>query len=189
MVGSIFGFEFFVGWLSVAEPGPVLIRELLLGLIAVGLTVGWWEELWFRGYLLQNMRDGLGLGRAVAISLVLYGAIHMANPGASLLSGVLIALIGVIRVYGWISTGQLWLSMGMHAGWNFFQGPVFGYGVSGTSSDSLIRHELTGPSWITGGAFGPEAGLAVVPVLVAAFAAMWLWTRGRRRGSSTRHIS
>jgi membrane protease YdiL (CAAX protease family) len=181
MVAGILTTAWAAGWLQVQGVADLssALPGLLLGLVTTGLVVAYWEELFIRGYLLQNMADGLGLKWAVLISMAIYGLMHAANPNASLMSGALIALIGFLRAYGWLSTRQLWLSMGMHAGWNFFQGPVFGFGVSGEKSTSWIRHELTGPVWVTGGEFGPEAGLLCLPFLTAGLLAMWLWTRGR----------
>ncbi len=185
LVAGIFFLGSWAGWIRVLSTAwedasvSAAIAPLLLGLVTSGLVVAWWEELVFRGYLLQNMVEGLGLRWAVAVSVLLYGLVHMVNPGASLRSGALIALIGVLRIYGWLTTRQLWLSMGMHAGWNFFQGPVFGFGVSGDKSLSVVRHEVTGPPWIMGGDFGPEAGLICFPIVLLALAAVFLWTRGR----------
>jgi hypothetical protein len=69
--------------------------------------------------------------------------------------------------------------MGLHLGWNFFEGPVFGFPVSGTSSFRLIRHTVDGPTTLTGGQFGPEAGLIVIPALLFGAALLWAYTRGR----------
>ena len=182
MVGAVFLILMSLGWLDVTQVMSLDtsgVTQLLLGFVAVGLTVGWWEELAFRGMILQNMEEGLGLAWAIGISCVIYGVIHMINPNANWLSGLIIALIGYLRIFGYLRTRQLWLSMGMHAGWNFFQGPVFGFGVSGLKSKSLVQHELSGPDWFTGGVFGPEAGLLCVAVVLLALGAMWLWTRGR----------
>ena len=165
-----------------------LVGTLALQLLAVGITVGWWEELVFRGYWLQNLRDGLGYPVAVAISIALYGLLHMGNPNAGWLSGLMIALIGVVRIQAWAGSGRLWLGMGMHAGWTFAQGPLFGFGVSGHEGESLVRHTLDGPTWLTGGPFGPEASLLTIPVVFVALLAIHGWTRGRRfdpRVSST----
>lgn len=169
------------GWLELRgteAPSPALTAgRLLLLLFGVGVAVGWWEELVFRGYLLQNLRDGVGLSAAVALSCVVYGLVHLGNPSATPLSALLIALIGYSRIYGWLCTGRLWLSMGMHAGWNFFQGPVFGFPVSGRVSPALLSPEVRGPSWIGGGPFGPEAGLVVVPAVLLGLVAMGWWAR------------
>ena len=147
----------------------------LLGYFFVYVLVGWWEELFFRGYLWDNLKDGLGLGIAIVVSCVLYGVVHMVNPNANLLSGTIIVLFGFMRLYGLLSTRQLWLSMGMHMGWNFFQGTVFGFAASGYDAFHLVQHTTSGPSWLTGGDFGPEASLVTIPVVLLALGAMHLW--------------
>lgn len=170
------------------ELGPIAwaggFSSALVGLslwfFGIGIAVGWSEELGLRGYVLQNLRDGIGLFWAVVLSCIFYGAIHMANPNSTVLSGVLIAALGYLRVLGWLRTGQLWLSMGMHAGWDFLQGPVLGLSVSGMHTESLVRPTLSGPSWVTGGVFGPEAGIAMLPALGLGLVLMHLWTRRRR---------
>lgn len=67
----------------------------------------------------------------------------------------------------------------MHAGWNFFQGPIFGFQVSGVDNESLIRHSVIGSDWLTGGSFGPEAGIVVLPVVLLGLLVMYLWTAKR----------
>jgi membrane protease YdiL (CAAX protease family) len=146
----------------------------------IGFATGYSEELGFRGYILQNLSDGIGLMWAVVVSCIFYGIMHMTNPNSTLLSGVLIALFGFLRIFGLLRTGQLWLSIGMHAGWNFFQGPIFGFSVSGLDSEHLIDHTITGPDWMNGGTFGPEAGILVIPIVLFGLLAMFLWTLKRK---------
>lgn len=184
MVGIIFITLLYFGLLQVTEVGwtgggisPIF--GILLWLFGIGAAVGWSEELVFRGYLLQNLRDGIGIVWAVTIMCIFYGVGHMSNPNSTWLSGVLIAIIGFLRIFGWLRSGQLWLSMGMHAGWNFFQGPVFGFQVSGVDNESLMRHSVIGRDWISGGSFGPEAGIVVVPVILIGLLVMFLWTAKR----------
>jgi membrane protease YdiL (CAAX protease family) len=147
-------------------------------LLLLDVVVGWWEELVFRGYLLQNLIEGLGLAWAVGLSCVLYGLVHVANPNAGWLSTTIIILFGYLRIYGYLSSGRLWLSMGMHVGWNFFQGPVFGYAASGHETASLISQHPAGPAWLTGGAYGPEGSVITIPVVLLALAVM-RWRAGR----------
>ncbi len=156
------------------------MSKLVLWLFGIGLAVGWSEELAFRGYLLQNMRDGMGLFWAVLISCILYGLLHMSNPNSTVLSGLLIAGFGFLRIFGWLRTGQLWFSMGMHVGWNFFQGPLMGFPVSGMETESVITLTVTGPEWLTGGSFGPEAGLLILPVILVGLFFMYWWTVNRK---------
>ena len=122
----------------------------------------------------------MGLFWAVLISCLLYGLLHMSNPNSTLLSGLLIAFFGYLRIFGWLRTGQLWLSMGMHAGWDFFQGPLLGFTISGMKTQSIIKQTVSGEEWITGGSFGPEAGIIVLPVLILGLVLMYLWTWKRQ---------
>lgn len=126
------------------------------------------------------MKDGMGMFWAVLISCILYGLLHISNPNSTLLSGVLVAVFGCLRIFGWLRSGQLWLSMGMHAGWDFFQGSVLGFAVSGMNTESLIKQKASGPNWITGGSFGTEAGTVVIPIIMVGSVIMYLWTAKRQ---------
>jgi membrane protease YdiL (CAAX protease family) len=181
----MFAILFYAGMIEVTgigikKLGFSFVLWLILWFWGTGLAVGWSEELIFRGYLLQNLKEGIGLVWAVVLSCVFYGAVHMANPNSSLLSGILIAILGYVRIFGWLRTGQLWLSMGMHASWNFFQGPVFGFHVSGMKVHNLISHQATGPDWITGGVFGPEAGIVVLPAILLGLLGMYFYSTARK---------
>jgi hypothetical protein len=73
----------------------------------------------------------------------------------------------------------LWLPIGLHLGWNFFEGNIFGFPVSGLDTFRLIRHSINGPTWLTGGPFGPEAGLIILPAMALGIWLMIIFTRGR----------
>ena len=95
---------------------------------------------------------------------------------------------GVLLALAYAATRSLWLPIGLHFGWNFTEGGIFGAAVSGGLSDGLIRAPLAGPPLITGGAFGPEASLAALAVsLSASIALAWYvvhtgrWRRPRWR--------
>lgn len=152
----------------------------LLFLLIPNVIIGWWEELVFRGYLLQNMIEGMGRLWAVLASCVLYGLVHSMNPSASLLSSGIIVLFGFLRIYGYLATHQLWLSIGMHIGWNFFQGTIFGYAASGHETISLVEQTASGPIWLSGGEFGPEASVLIIPVIVLALVSMRYWAKATR---------
>jgi len=184
MIGTIFVVFLISGFLEIREiswvsNGIFAAFEILLWFLGIGLAIGWSEELVFRGYLLQNMKDGLGLSWSVLLSCALFGLLHMSNPNSTLFSGVLVTIFGFLYIFGWLRTGQLWLSMGMHAGWNFFQGPILGFTVSGMRTESLIKHAVSGPTWITGGSFGPEAGIVALPVIICGLVFIYLWTARR----------
>jgi uncharacterized protein len=128
------------------------------------------EEVIFRGILFRLLERGLGSWVALAISALTFGWFHIANPGASWVSSLAVALeAGITLAAAYMLTRNLWLCIGLHWGWNFFEGTVFGFNVSGNSSPVLVQSYTTGPSLWTGGEFGPEAGLITVALSCVLF--------------------
>jgi membrane protease YdiL (CAAX protease family) len=185
LMGVIYALESAIGWLQfetwawqVESVGTVL-RGLGVYLVVFILTaIG--EELISRGYQLQNLAEGVGLRWALFLSALLFAALHLANPGADAASFIGLVAAGYFLAYAWVRTRKLWLSIGLHLGWNFFEGVVFGFPVSGLGVFGLIEQHATGPALITGGDFGPEAGLVVLPVLALGAWLIRLYTDGRR---------
>jgi CAAX protease family protein len=164
----------FVKFMKVFSIGSLVI------LFIEHILVGYWEELVFRGYLFQNMIDGIGLKISIVISCLIYGLIHYMNPNAGVLSSLIIVLFGYLRIYGYLSTKMLWLSIGMHIGWNFFQGPIFGFGASGHQTATLIDQTSTSQDWLSGGAFGPEGSIFIIPIIFLALFIMRWYSKGRQ---------
>ncbi len=144
------------------------------GLLA--LATGILEETLFRGFLFRLSSVVVGTWGALIFTSILFGAAHAANPSATLGSSIAIALeAGVLLGGAYAVTGRLWLPIGLHAGWNFAEGSLFGMAVSGFSQQpALIAGQVSGPSVLTGGSFGPEASILAVLVCVAA-AVVLLW--------------
>jgi hypothetical protein len=185
ILGGIFVVEWGFGWLQFEGFAweSFTATNIIVGVgrwAIIFLLVGWYEELFSRGYVLQNLADGLNLPAAIFLSSVLFSAAHLSNPGASLASIVGILAAGYFLAYGYVRTRQLWLPIGLHIGWNFFEGPIFGFPVSGMVTYPLLMHAQAGPDLITGGAFGPEAGLIVVPALGMGCILIYQYTRERR---------
>ena len=143
-------------------------------------VVAWWEELVFRGYIFRNLVDGTNLIWATVISSLLFGLIHFTNPDATLLSTFMITLIAPQLIYAYLKTGQLWLPMGLHLGWNFFQASIFGFAASGNESPSLITQSPIGPDWLSGGAFGAEGSILILPFVLLSFFAIHYWVKKSR---------
>lgn len=169
-----FGFWPWFGWATVTFAG-------------VGLS----EELLTRGYLIKNVAEGLtwfdriepraSAGLAVVCSAGLFAAGHAANPNAGLASTVGIAVAAVMLAAGYVLTGELAVPIGLHTTWNLFQGPVFGFPVSGLDLGlSAVAVEQGGPALVTGGSFGPEAGLLGIAASLLGTGLVLLWVRGRR---------
>jgi len=145
--------------------------------LALYILVGWNEELLFRGYQLQTLASGLNLFWAVFISSAVFGVSHLLTPNATWVGVVGIFFAALFLAYSYVRTHQLWLSIGLHVGWNFFEGVVFGFPVSGSDIYSIIRHQVTGPELWTGGIYGPEAGLIILPGLVVGMVLVYAYTR------------
>ena len=180
----IFIIQWGLGWLTIEGWGwaagsfALTMLGVLLGLVGF-FAVGFYEELLFRGYYLQNLRDGSGLAIALFLSSAVFALAHLGNFSSSFASSIGIFAAGYFLAYGWIRTRALWLPIGLHIGWNFFQGPIFGFAVSGTPTPSIVAHSVEGPELLTGGGFGPEAGLIVLPLMALGSLFIWLYTRGR----------
>lgn len=178
MAGAVFFAMVIFGYINNIEVAAFgwLAASMVVGSLLIMMLVGYWEELVFRGYILQNMAEGMGLKAAIISSCLLYGLVHSANPNATVLSTAIIVLFGYLRIYGYLGTGQLWLSIGMHTGWNFFQATVFGFAASGhAEQQTLITHNPRAADWLSGGDFGPEASIVTVPVVLFALLVMRVW--------------
>jgi membrane protease YdiL (CAAX protease family) len=155
--------------------------------IAIASAVG--EEIVFRGVVYRRLEERLGTALALLISAAAFALVHAGNPGANWVSTLAIALeSGVLLALAYAATRSLWLPIGLHFGWNFTEGGIFGAAVSGGQYTGLIHAPLSGPPLITGGAFGPEASLAALVVSLSAGVALaWYvvhvgrWRRPRLR--------
>lgn len=149
-----------------------------------------YEELLIRGYLMKNIAEWLNhpkiskrtaLAATVIITSVLFGFLHLGNPNSSAISTINIILAGISLSLGILLNGELSLPIGLHISWNFFQGAVFGFPVSSvTTPSSLISFRQSGLKAITGGAFGPEAGLIGVAALITRSILTVFWFKKRK---------
>lgn len=156
VIGSIWllGGVAFEGW----SPAPDLSYAL-----GVAVMAGVVEELAIRGVVFLLIERALGSWWALGLSALLFGALHLMNPGAGVLTALAIALeAGVMLGAAFMATRHLWLPIGVHAGWNFTQGGVFGVSVSGNALGGLMMTRPVGPDWLSGGAFGAEASILAV---------------------------
>lgn len=137
-------------------------------ILAVGFAAGITEEIIARGLIFRLTEQWLGSWPALAVSAALFGAAHLANPHATLLAGAAIALeAGVMLAAVYMLTRRLWAAIGLHAGWNMTQGGLYGVPVSGGAMHGLFAERMSGPAWLTGGAFGAEASLPAVVICTA----------------------
>jgi uncharacterized protein len=188
MMGLIFILEWYLGWLKINSFAwnSASFQKVILPLgstFVLYIAVAWQEELLSRGYHLQNLEDGINTLWGVILSSLIFSLLHLLNPHASWTSVLGITLAGFFLCFAYLRTRQLWLPMGLHLGWNFFQGPVFGFPVSGTNTFVLINQTTSGPILLTGGLFGPEAGFILFPSLLIGTIVVYLYTQSRRQSN------
>ena len=144
---------------------PILF---ILGLFPFWLLQGGTEEVATRGWLLTRIAARTNLPLAIAISSSLFGILHMGNAGVTFLSVLNIILDGVLAGLLFIYTDSIWLVVAQHGTWNYVQGNLLGFQVSGTGADaSIFSFSMgSGPDWLTGGAFGAEGSIITTLVLL-----------------------
>lgn len=144
---------------------PILF---ILGLFPFWLLQGGTEEVATRGWLLTRIAARANLPLAIAISSSLFGFLHLGNSGVTFLSVLNIILDGVLAGLLFIYTDSIWLVVAQHGTWNYVQGNLLGFQVSGTGADASIFSFTmgSGPDWLTGGAFGAEGSIITTLVLL-----------------------
>jgi membrane protease YdiL (CAAX protease family) len=163
LISAVVGLLWLMGSYSVVgtHPAAPWVGPLLIGGLASAIA----EELMMRGVLFRIAEEGLGTWAALVLSALVFGLLHIGNPGATVWSSVAIAieaglLLGLIY-HLWRS---LPLCIGVHMGWNFVQGTVYGIPVSGAKSHGWLISARSGPDWLSGGSFGVEASVVAVGV-------------------------
>jgi len=150
------------------------------GPLAEMLFVGVFEELLFRAVIFRIAERALGSWPALMLSAVLFALAHLAE-GLSLLGLANTALAGLMLSAAFMATRRLWLCVAIHAAWNYTLGSIFSIAVSGHPAKGLVIGNLTGPDWLTGGAYGLEGSAATTLVMAGLF--VILWHRARVKGA------
>jgi hypothetical protein len=203
LVAAIFLIEWCLGWATVVATfrradadAPLALGLAAAALLFVGVSLR--EELDSRGYMLRNLAEALNGGplgpqgalvSAWLLSSLIFGLRHSWNPHATAVSTLFVVLGGLMLGLGCVLTGRLAIPVGFHIGWNFVQGSVFGFPVSGQPpSVAVVETVQAGPDLWTGGAFGPEGGLLGLGAwcVGAALICSWVrWRSGQLRLEST----
>jgi membrane protease YdiL (CAAX protease family) len=141
----------------------------MLAILPACILSGVLEEVVIRGVVFRILEQWLGSWIALGISAVIFGVLHLLNPGATLLNAAAISIeAGVLLAAAYMLTRRLWLCIGIHIAWNFTQGGIFSIAVSGNSTKGLLQARMVGPDWLTGGIFGAEASVVALAVCLAA---------------------
>ena len=168
-----------MGIMRIEGTNPV---SVMLPAISMAISSGFLEELLFRGALFRIVEEWLGSWVSVVVSSVVFGAVHLMNPTATLTGAIFISIeAGLLLAAAYMLTRRLWLGIGFHISWNYTQSAVFGGIVSGgVAEPGLFKTVTEGSELLTGGSFGLEASL--VPCVLATTAGVILVTRAVRLG-------
>ena len=124
------------------------------------------EEIAIRGYILHNLSSSFDKYVALIISSLVFMTMHLGNPNIGILSLVNLFLAGIFLGIYTIHKNNLWFPIGAHLTWNYLQGPIFGFEVSGNKINSLFEQKLNGHELLTGGNFGFEGSIILTLFLV-----------------------
>lgn len=131
------------------------------------------EEIFLRGYVLNNLMLSMNRYLALFISAIAFSLLHLFNPHFSILTFFVILLSGIILGISYIYTRNLWFPIALHFSWNFFQGTIFGFNVSGQDVYSVINQQRPYDDLINGGAFGFEGSLLSIVFIVIFTVLAW----------------
>jgi len=179
MASAIVGTLWLLGYYEVTGVNAWTVAFVLLANDGAGAFV---EEILLRGIVFRVTEERLGTWMALGISVVLFSLLHVASPGATAMSTVVVGLeAGVLLSAAYVLTRRLWLAIGVHFAWDFSQDAIFG--VAG-GVKRLVRAELAGPALLTGGASGIEG--SVLALLVCLPVVAYLLSQAKRRGNFRR---
>jgi membrane protease YdiL (CAAX protease family) len=142
----------------------------LIPAVALAISSGTFEELFFRGVLFKSVEDMAGSCIALVLSSLVFGFVHLLNPEGTLIGAIFISIeAGLLLAAAYLLTRRLWLAMGVHMAWNYTLSAVFSGVVSGGVSDpGLIRGTFDGPELLTGGSFGLESSILALVLCTGA---------------------
>jgi membrane protease YdiL (CAAX protease family) len=181
LMSAIIGALWLFDWVTIV-PRPVDAVALAL---RDSIRSGVLEEIVLRLVIFRLLWRAFGIWPALAGAAILFGVLHLANPDSSLFAATCLIAGEGISIGLYLLTGRIWASIGMHAGWNFAQGWLFGAMVSGITEIAggpLELRPVAGVSnLLSGGGFGPESSIAALAISLAASAALLAraWQRGR----------
>ncbi len=173
LIGALFGGLGFQLNQTNGRSAILLTLGISLGVFIIGAAA---EEAFFRGYMLQTFARANLVWFAVLLTSVFFATVHNGNSGASLLSWFNTFLAGIWFGIAYLKTRNLWLAFGLHLIWNWFQGAVLGINVSGISelTTAPVFHATDlGPTWLTGGDYGIEGGIACTIAIIFSTIVIW----------------
>jgi membrane protease YdiL (CAAX protease family) len=156
--------------------------SFLIPALAMAISAGTFEELFFRGVIFKSVEDMAGSWIALIVSSLVFGFVHLLNPAGTIVGAVYISIeAGLLLAAAYLLTRRLWLAMGVHMAWNYTLSAIYSGIVSGGVSDpGLIRGVFEGPQLLTGGSFGLES--SVFALVLCTGAGIVMAVLAHRRG-------
>jgi hypothetical protein len=167
LVGAVVALLAVIGSYMIADWNPD--KKVVIDLFIKFMIGALLEEIIFRLIIFRLTEELLGTWIALIIQAVLFGFAHMANDNSTLFTSFSVIIVGgIIYTGAFMYTRRIWMALGLHAGWNYFQSGIFGMPNSGTAYKGLIFPDIQGKEWITGGSWGIKASyIAILVVLIA----------------------
>lgn len=175
-----------IGWLRIRPSVDASLLTAGARVTMLLLPAALYEELATRGYIFATLRDAIGWRSALLAMSLVFGLLHLRNPGASVESVSLVILAGIFLGIVVIVTRSLYAAWMAHFAWNWTMAVLFHTAVSGLPLESPdYRVVDAGPDWITGGVWGPEGGAAGGLGMLGGLAYLYARRNGRRRLSES----
>lgn len=180
--------------LGIVNCSVIFLLVLTIGkgrIVSDGITVSgltfWWlvtfvlvgiaEEALNRGFLMAVLRRCRNVPVIMFVPSVIFGLIHLSNPGVTFFSFSNIVLAGILFSYMFFRSGSIWMCIGYHITWNVFEGLVYGMPVSGLQTPGIITTQYMESNLLNGGAFGIEGGILTTIMTLLSFLFVWYYYR------------
>jgi membrane protease YdiL (CAAX protease family) len=164
----------------IIEKNSNISAYYLVGGIYAFILVGLQEELMSRGYFINALNQMGKPWLSVLVSSIIFSLMHILNPNIVFLGLLNIFLIGVLFSYMYLKTGDLWMPIGYHISWNYFQGYIFGFNVSGNAIRG-IYNTFPKNNLFSGGEFGLEGGIIATLVILITFLILYYYFERYRK--------
>lgn len=168
------------GSASIRPSGQENLVMWLAGYLVLFIAVGFGEETAFRGYAMGTMEQTRNPALICGFTGLIFGMAHSVNNNFSMMGFVNITLVGILLALMVLKTGRLWTSIGFHIMWNFMQGCLLGFPVSGMGTRSLFVIETSGSELLTGGSFGAEGSILTTLVILLSIGVLWKYSECRK---------
>lgn len=146
----------------------------IIGTLVLAALTGWNEEVAFRGFIHQELSENMSMEAAFGLSALAFALVHSNSPGFAWISFLNLYLAGVMLALAYVRYNGIWVPVGLHFAWNFVQGPILGFKVSGNDLPTWFLPEFSSaPAYLTGIDYGLEGTLVAAVVQLAAIA--WLY--------------